>query len=223
MIAQRALILIPAYNEGKAIRSVVKTALEFCSHVLVVDDGSGDDTSHESKQAGAILISHVQNRGKGQAIQTGFNYFLEQKNLEVLVILDADGQHDPRELPLFFNAYEKTKSDIILGNRMQNTKDMPIERKIVNHLTSWIVSGLARVRIHDCQCGYRLMSRKVVSQLELKTSNFDLESEMLIQAGRKGAQVSEVMIQTIYGDEQSHIRPIVDTIRFIRLIARNLF
>lgn len=209
--------IIPAYNEADRIAEVVKGLRDFCDKVIVVDDGSSDATAQKAKDAGAHVLKHPANRGKGAAIFTGIQTFL-QTDCDAFYVLDADAQHDWEEAPLFLTKMSQTGASIVIGNRMENPTKMPLIRKWTNQFTSWVVSKLCQQQLSDSQCGYRLIQRKVLDDLNLSLSRFDAESEILIQAARAGHKIEQVPIKSIYrGDEVSKINPIVDTIRFFRM------
>lgn len=210
--------IIPAYNEQDQIGNVVRGIRKQVEQVYVIDDGSDDATAQKAKEAGATVISHLRNQGKGAAISTGIQAFLQTQN-EAFVILDADAQHDWEELPAFIQKMEQTHADIVIGNRMRRTAGMPLIRKWTNQFTSSIISKLCGQTVEDSQCGYRLIQRNVVQDIKLSLHRFDAESEFLIQAARAGYKIEQVPIKTIYrGDESSKIKPIRDTIRFFKMV-----
>ena len=214
----RVCALIPAYNESKAIAEVVKGCLENLPAVLVVDDGSADDTARIAKEAGAKVIVHEVNRGKGAALKTGFDAIVKGR-WDALIVVDADGQHDWNEIPKIVEKTVDENAAITIGSRMDRTEDMPIHRKMTNHLTSWIISKLSRQYVPDSQCGFRLIMTSVLKEIEMSTDSFELESEMLISAGRKGYKISSVPIRTIYLDERERLGPGRATWKFIKLFA----
>jgi len=212
------IALIPAFNEAAHIADVVARAKPHVREVVVIDDGSSDQTGAVAREAGGTVIRHEQNRGKGRAIMTGLEYLAKSAAM-CGVFLDADGQHDPAEIPAFVRA--ASEASIVIGTRMQDTKDMPVIRKWTNEFTSWVTGRLARQRIPDSQCGYRLVSRVVLPDLKLSTSRFETETEMLIQAGRAGHRFISVPIRTIYKPGRiSRIRPWWDTVRFFKLAKK---
>ena len=211
--------VIPAFNESRTVGGLSKQLLSYVDEVIVVDDGSTDDTGINARDGGATVVRHLQNRGKGAALQTGFNHAMKA-GYDAVITIDADGQHDYREIPLFINEVERTESDIILGTRMGSVKRMPFIRLLTNIVTSFIVSILSRQKITDSQTGFRLIKRKVLEKVRLATTNYETESEILIEAGRKGFRISEIPIRTIYGRQMSKINAFIDTLRFIRLVLR---
>ena len=217
--------VIPAFNAEKTLSEVIKGVCRFLprENVIVVDDGSKDKTSIVAEEKGVIVLKHSENMGKGSALKTGFKYLLESSKIVAVFTIDSDGQHDPSEIPSFVEAFETTDADIIIGNRMNEIKDMPAIRKLTNRTTSAIISRIAGCKISDSQSGYRLISRRVLEKIELVTGRYDTESEILIKAGREGAKIESVPIKTIYADEVSSINPLRDTIRFLSLVIRSFF
>jgi glycosyltransferase involved in cell wall biosynthesis len=211
--------LLPAYFEERAIGDVAKRACAQLDLVLVVDDGSTDATSERAKVAGARVVRHEKNKGKGAAIQTGFKTLLETP-VEYILILDSDGQHLPEEIGRFLEEANRSGADVVVGSRMSDTRTMPLVRKLTNLTMSWIVSRVCGQRIDDSQSGFRMIHRSVVPHLFCETQGFDYESEMLFIAAKKGFKISSVPISTVYGDEKSKIHPVRDTIRFFQLLAR---
>jgi glycosyltransferase involved in cell wall biosynthesis len=190
--------------------------------IIVVDDGSSDETATVARTAGVVLIEHPRNLGKGAALRTGI-LAAGERGWRFAITLDADGQHNPDEIPAFIERWVETGADIIVGDRMAATGEMPALRLWTNRLTSRVVSTLARARIPDSQNGYRMISTEVFARIPLETSRYDTESEILIRAGRGGAVIASVPVTTIYGEEVSSINPLVDTLRFFRMVLKALF
>ncbi len=216
-------VLIPSYNEAKTIGGIVKELKTKGYDVLVIDDGSFDDTSKVAAREGAIIISHAKNLGKGASIKEGFNFILKSTNYDTIVIMDGDGQHHPLDVGRFLEHAQKYNDDIIIGNRMGYTKNMPRVRFITNKITSFLISAMCKQRIPDTQCGLRLLRRKLIDTLHLSSSKYDTESEMLINAARQGFKIASIPIKTIYGGEKSEVHPVKDTVRFIILLVRSYF
>jgi len=212
--------VIPAYNAGRGISKVIEGLIDFGfkrENIIVIDDGSVDDTYRVSKDYGIEVRRHLRNRGKGAAQRTGFSLIIK-KGLSYVLTLDADGQHRIEELGRLLDSIEK--SDIVIGNRMGNTKDMPLLNRISNLLTSLVVSLFIKRRIRDSQCGFRLIRTEVLKNISLKTSHYQTESELLIKAGQKRYRITEVPITTLYQNGISFIHPLLDTLRFIILVLR---
>jgi glycosyltransferase involved in cell wall biosynthesis len=219
--ADRATIaaVIPAYHEEKHIGDVVRRTRQQLDHVLVVDDGSNDRTAAHAREAGAEVIVHSQNRGKGEAIRTGLRHWLDRQFTWVF-ILDADGQHRPEEIDDFIRAAMSDGASLLLGNRMKNVSSMPLLRRVVNRYMSNKISEVCGQSIPDTQCGYRMLHRHLIPELLSGTNRFDYETEMLIVASRKGFRIESVPISTVYSDEVSSIHPVRDTLRFFKLMRR---
>jgi glycosyltransferase involved in cell wall biosynthesis len=217
-MSESVIAIIPAYNEAKRLGPVVQAARPFVREVVVVDDGSTDDTGRVAAAAGARVVRHDLNRGKGAAIVTGLSHFAAT-DAAYAIFLDADGQHDPAEIPAFVAA--AANADVVVGNRMQHTAAMPALRRWANRWTSRVTGRLAGQPVPDSQCGYRLLRRTVLPALQLSTAHFETETEMLIQAGRAGCRIASVPIRTIYEPTRhSRIRACRDTLRFLRLARK---
>ncbi len=229
-----AAVLIPAYCEERFIADVVvrAQAQDRVSQVLVVDDGSTDGTVARALSAGAELIVHPVNQGKGAAIQTGLRHFLESPAgdsgaqdgaapVEWVVMLDADGQHRPEEIGRFLDAAEaEPRARLFVGTRMSDTRAMPLVRRLTNRLMSSQISLLCGQRIADTQCGFRMIHRSLFPLLLGRAAKFDYETEMLILVAWSGEPIADVPISTVYGDEVSSIHPVRDAGRFLKLMAR---
>jgi glycosyltransferase involved in cell wall biosynthesis len=220
-LAARAFAVIPAYNPGAAVIEVARGAAGVlgAARVVVVDDGSADGAAARAADAGVRVVRHPENRGKGAALRTGFAIALES-GADWVLTLDADGQHEPGEIPRFLEEAEQGRFDLLLGDRMSDTGRMPIERILANRLTSSIISMLAGQRIRDSQSGFRLITAKVLRAVDLRFDRFDAESEILVKAARAGFRIGAVAIGTIYGEETSTIRPMRDTLRFVALVLK---
>lgn len=218
---QTVAAVIPAYLEEKHIRDVATRTLAQLDRVLVVDDGSPDATAAEARAAGAEVIVHGENRGKGVSIKTGFHHWLEQRDsISYVLILDADGQHLPEEIERFLAAAQGRGAELLVGTRMSDTSTMPLARKLTNRYMSAKISRLCGQSIPDTQCGFRMLHRDLLPHLLGGTSKFDYETEMLIVASRRGCRIDSVPITTVYADEVSSIHPVRDTLRFFKLIRR---
>jgi len=209
------LALIPAWNEATRMRPIVE-ATRARLPVLVVDDGSDDDTAAVARAAGATVVCHPQRLGKGVALKTGFDWALEQ-GYEAVLTLDADGQHDPADMKKFLAAYEAGAGELIVGQR--DFSQMPFPRFFTNPFGSWLLSLALGTRIYDNQSGYRLHSRRFLEMLDLTTTGFELEVEVIIQAVTRGVRIGWVDIRTIYDiDKVSYFHPVKDTARFFGMV-----
>jgi len=212
--------VIPAYNEEKHIGEVVRRARQQLRDVLVIDDGSVDKTADNAREAGAEVVVHEQNRGKGETIKTGLRHVLE-RDADLVIILDADGQHRPEEIERFTAAaLSAEQPKLILGTRMNDLSSMPRVRRFVNRWMSNRISAVCGQDIPDTQCGFRMIHRELMPELLGGAARFDYETEMLIIASRKGFKIASVPVSTVYSDEVSSIHPVRDTIRFFKLMRR---
>jgi glycosyltransferase involved in cell wall biosynthesis len=212
--------VIPAYQEQKHVGEVAQRARTQLEHVLVVDDGSTDSTADRARAAGVDVVVHPQNRGKGESIKTGLRYWFERGS-EYVVLLDADGQHLPEEISRFVGAIEvESGAKVFIGSRMNDTRTMPLLRRMVNHYMSNRISRLCGQQIPDTQCGFRMLHRDIIPEVLSGASRFEYETEMLIIASRKRYRIASVPISTIYSDEVSSINPVRDTLRFFKLMRR---
>ena len=217
---QSIAAVIPAYHEEKHIGDVVRRTRQQLEHVLVVDDGSGDETEQRAREAGAEVVVHPQNRGKGEAIKTGLRHWLDRQS-DFVIILDADGQHRPEEINRFVAAAVSAAGPkVIIGNRMNDVSRMPLVRRIVNRYMSHKISRVCGQKIPDTQCGFRMLHRELIPEVLGGANRFDYETEMLIVATRNGCWIESVPITTVYSDEVSSIHPVRDTIRFFKLMRR---
>lgn len=214
------LVIIPCCNEAAKIAAVVEEVLSMGFKVLVVDDGSEDATAERARAAGAEVISHAENRGKGAALDTGYRHAREI-GCKVLVTMDGDGQHLPSDIPNFIEAYNRTKIPVIIGNRLLDEEKMPIARKWTNHYMSWLLSRQMGQYVPDTQCGFRLFRCDVVPYVTTLTVRFEAESEILLHVASRGIQMGWVRVSTVYGQtNESGIKPVRDTIRFFRMFFK---
>lgn len=218
------LVLIPAYNASLTVSELIEKVSEFIdkSDIVVIDDGSEDQTFRIAQRTGVVVLKHEKNKGKGEVLKTGFKYALE-KNFEAILTIDADLQHDPSSIVDFLKKTSENFNGIIIGTRNIHLKRMPLARWLSNNLTSMILSILSGQTIRDSQSGYRLISTQVLKKVKLKAKKYDLESEILVKAGRKGFKIEKIPIETIYHEGKSFINPFVDTGRFIKLMWRTLW
>jgi glycosyltransferase involved in cell wall biosynthesis len=215
----RIAAVIPALNEVHNIGNVVRGVLPFVSCVVVVDDGSVDDTVQAASEAGATVLRHRSNRGKGAALKTGFRY-LADNGYDGAITIDADGQHDPAEIPLFVNAAEHGY-DMVIGNRMSNVSTMPFVRRFANRTSSFLISLFLGQMVHDSQNGFRYYRLSSVMALPLKASKYDLETEVIFKGARAGQRIGSVPTRTIYRSEaRSKFNSVTDTLRFIGALVR---
>jgi len=212
-------IVIPAYNAGHDIRHVLSKTIEYIpkTRICVVDDGSTDDTAKVVTSLGVVLLRHPTNFGKGEALKSGFRFALDS-DWDGVITLDADGQHDPEAIPRFMSVFSDSDCDILLGTRPFRVGEMPLDRICSNRLSSLTVSCVSKKWIPDSQCGYRLIKSEVLRHIDLESSHFETETELIIKAARKGYTFAFCPVAARYHSSGSHIRRWNDTRRFCRLM-----
>ncbi len=215
LLAPSLLALIPAYNEAARITPVI-AATRAHLPVLVVDDGSRDETAALAEAAGARVIRQVPNQGKGAALRAGFRDALEH-GYDAVITLDADGQHAPDEIGRFTACYAETGADLIIGQR--DFRYMPTVRRISNTLGTVLFSWALGQHIPDNQSGYRLLSRRLMEALlDSQEQGFEFEVEMITTCLVRGYRLEWVPISTIYAGESSHIQPASHVRNFLRVV-----
>jgi glycosyltransferase involved in cell wall biosynthesis len=220
-MTERVMVLIPAFNAAKSVGDVIRASKEFVRDVVVINDGSRDDTAAVARAAGAEVVDHPQNRGKGAALKTGFALAI-RNGYDVVVTLDADGQHLPREIPKFLKSREETKADLIIGGRSHLFGEMLPRRRLANRFSAWSIAKASKTGITDSQSGFRLYSANLLRSVRLRTDGFDLESEVIVRAGVGGFNVLTIPIDLgfVDGISTSHYKPIKDTLRIAWTVTR---
>lgn len=203
---------IPAFDCASTVGRVVEGCLEHVGRVVVVDDGSSDGTASAAEAAGARVEVLPQNRGKGFALRRALALALDSAPAAV-ALLDADGQHDPRDLPGLLAAWDGGRADLVVGSRMGAAGTIPRSRYLTNYVGSRILSWMTGVELLDSQSGYRLASAALLRRISLVSRGYAVESEMLLKAARLGARIAHVPVTTIYDGEPSHFQPVRDTLR----------
>jgi len=229
-VRSQTAAVIPAFQDEKHIGDIARRTRERLDHVLVVDDGSTDQTEQRAREAGAEVIVHIQNQGKGEAIKTGLTHWFgaansansgQDQQIQWVILLDSDGQHLPEEIDRFLQAAASvTRPTFFIGNRMDDVARMPFVRRCVNRYMSNEISRVCGQRIPDTQCGYRMLHRKIIPDLLKGGHRFDYETEVLIVASRKGYRIDSVPISTVYTDQVSKIHPLRDSLRFFKMMRR---
>jgi glycosyltransferase involved in cell wall biosynthesis len=213
----RIVALIPAYEEGPRIAAVVEAARHHLA-VVVVDDGSTDDTSERAEAAGATVIRQVPNAGKGAALRAGFRHTLDD-GAAAVITLDADGQHDPAEIPAFLEAFARSRPELVIGRR--DFGEMPPIRRLSNVVGGVTLSVALGRGVPDNQSGYRLVGRVLMqAMLASDESGFEFEVEMIARCIALGLPLAWVPIRTIYAGEPSHIEPWRHFREFLRVTAK---
>jgi glycosyltransferase involved in cell wall biosynthesis len=213
----RVCVIIPTYNESRAIAGLVKQIQQIGIKAIIVDDGSRDDTVRVATRAGAQVLRNEVNSGKGASLVKGYNFAVSE-GFDFLISMDGDGQHSVEDIPAFIRRAEDADCGIVTGNRMGSTGGMPLVRILTNRFMSWLISMAAGQRIPDTQCGFRLVRSDVFRKLKFSTSKYETESEILIEAARQGVKIASVPVKTIYSGQKSQINPFTDTLRFIRFM-----
>jgi len=209
------MAVIPCFNEGVSIAALVAAVRHHLPCVLVVDDGSTDDTANLAHGAGAAVVSHERNSGKGAALRTGLSLALKQ-GFEWALTLDGDGQHAPEDLPALLRCAGRTGASLVIGSRMHNARAIPWLRRQVNRWMSRKLSRRAGRHLPDTQCGLRLIHLATWAALPLHTKRFEVESETLMAFLTAERRVEFVPIQVIRSGRNSHIRPVTDSFRWWR-------
>jgi glycosyltransferase involved in cell wall biosynthesis len=221
----RFCALIPAYNLSQTISEVVCRTREHLKEILVVDDGSQDNTARQAKESGAKVLRIAKNQGKGLALRSGFKHLLE-KPWEGIVTLDGDLQHDPGEIPNLIEEHDKSRSQIVIGSRMAETERMPWIRYWTNRIGVYCISWAVGQPLTDTQSGFRLYGREVLENIPLWTSRYDTETEILLKAALLGMKITYVPIKTIYYEDDknsSSFRPFPDTFLICMVFLKSLF
>ena len=213
--------VIPAYNEEKNLGLILKKVKAHSIDIIVIDDGSIDQTATIAEREGAHLIRHPINKGKGDAIRNGFQLALE-KGYDIIISLDADGQHDPGEIPHFIEKINNSNVGMVVGNRLHSPAGMPSSRLFVNRLFSKITSKLLKQYIPDALCGYKIIKAEVLNSIKLNTNKYDTDPEIIIKAVKGGFKIDFINIKCIYAGETSYIKPANYITNFFRLIIREI-
>ncbi len=208
--------IIPCKDEAATIGTLVEEVLKIVACVIVVDDGSSDSTGRIAARSGATVLRRDGHPGKGAALRAGLRHSQDQ-GFRWALTMDGDGQHSPSDLPRLLRAAEgMADPSLLIGNRMNNSQEMPWQRRATNRVMSWILTKLTSRDLPDTQCGLRLLNLEKAMGLGLRSSSFQIESEMLISFLAAGNEVAFVPIQTLYKLGRSKIRPFRDSILWFR-------
>lgn len=208
--------IIPFYNEKETINTVISEALKYVDFVYAVNDGSTDGFQFElTNSSGLEIINLDKNYGKGKGLSAGFEAAISS-NFEIIVTIDADLQHKPDYIPKLIEGLQKF--DIIIGDRLKNLKGMPIQRRLSNKLTSFLLTVKTGQEIIDSQCGFRAYKSEVLKEVKTILPGFEAESEILVKAARKDFKIGFVDIPTIYENQNSKMRPVQAIIGFLRVL-----
>jgi polyprenyl-phospho-N-acetylgalactosaminyl synthase len=208
----RAVAIIPAFNEAGTIQQVISGLHGKVDHILVVDDGSTDATASLARRAGADVLEHDKNRGKGHAIRSAIEWVVA-RDFTHAVILDGDMQHLPGETSLLLEAAARTGVDVVLGQRRFGREAMPAARYYANRLGSRALSWFVGIRFSDTQCGFRVFRVDALRGISFRARGYDIETEMLVKLSRHRARITTVPVTAVYGGQRSKLRPVRDTTR----------
>ena len=214
------LALIPAYRAEATLGAVVEATRAVLPQVLVVDDGSGDDTPGVAARAGAEVLRLERNRGKGSALRAGFARALEAE-ARAVVTLDADGQHDPAEIPRLLEAWQATGAALVIGSRAHLLAEMGSLRRFGNRFSRFALSRFAGISVPDGQSGFRLYDARLLRRVRLVGTRYEMESEVIVRAARAGFGVESVPVRLarVEGTGTSHFRPWRDTARICAAVV----
>lgn len=208
----QAAAIVPAFNEARTIADVVAGLRGVVRFVLVVDDGSTDETAARARAGGAEVLSIGVNTGKGHAVRAGLERVMAGPFTHALLI-DGDMQHLPSEAPRLIDAATETGADLVVGERQFSREQVPAARYHANRIGSRALSWFVGAPIRDSQCGFRLVRLAALRGIPLRSRGYDIETEMLVKLRRKGARVVSVPITAVYASERSKLRPVRDTTR----------
>ncbi|MFH1641664.1 MAG: glycosyltransferase family 2 protein [Nanoarchaeota archaeon] len=215
----KILVLIPCYNHGKYLPHVISDVKKYCNDIVVINDGSTDNTGKIlSTLSGVKIFHHPINKGKGAALKTGFEYAIKN-GYHAVITIDADGQHKAFDIPNFI----KNSDDchMLIGSRMYNVRHMPLRRVLANFISSFFVSLKSGMNVPDSQSGYRLIKTSALRNLDLQDDGYQMETEIILKAAKLGYKIGHIPIDTIYGTEVSHVSPIKTGIRFLKTLIKN--
>ena len=208
--------IIPFYNEKETINTVISESLKYVDFVYAVNDGSTDGFQFELTNSSNLEIINLdKNYGKGKALSAGFEAAISA-NFKIIITIDADLQHKPEYIPKLLEGLQKF--DIIIGNRLKNLKGMPIQRRLSNKLTSFLLTVKTGQEIIDSQCGFRAFKSVVLKEVKTILPGFEAESEIFVKAARKGFKIGFIEIPTLYENQNSKMRPVQAIIGFLRVL-----
>jgi len=213
--------IIPAFDEEISIGTMVLKTKKYTDHVIVIDDGSTDDTAEIARLAGADVISHPKNMGKGQALKTGFN-LAKQNGTKIIVTIDADGQHNPAEIPMVIEPILSKRADMVIGSRYLNGNNIPFYRRIGQKVLDIATNIDSKTDVTDTQSGFRAFDIDTVPIFKFKQNGFSIESEMLTDIANAGLKVEEVDISVRYDVDCSTENPIIHGTKVLVNILKDM-
>jgi glycosyltransferase involved in cell wall biosynthesis len=217
----RVVAVVPALDAAETIAEVVTRTREVLPDVVVVDDGSSDATARVAEAAGATVLRLPRNRGKGAALKAGFEHAL-RSGYDAVATIDADGQHDPKQIAALLRCREETGAMLVIGERTYGEDEMIPLRRFGNRFSRRAVSFFAGANVYDPQSGFRLYDRKLLEALTLRGERYEFESEVIVRAARAGLRIESVPITLLRaeGTATSHFRPWGDTARICVAVVR---
>ncbi len=217
-VKERKCVLVPAYQQEATIGPLIGKIRACVDDVVVVDDGSTDDTVTRAREAGATVVEHFCNKGKGAALNTGFRE-VRAKGCDSVVCLDGDGRHDPKDIPRFLAAYERTGIPVLVGNRMgESAAAIPCAERMANRLTSWLLYRFMGQYVPDTRCGFRFYRCDVLPFVEAHDSRFAAEIEVLLHAAERGIRVGAVPVKEGTAGKHSGATVVGDVWRFLVIL-----
>jgi len=228
----RVLVAIPCFNEQNFIGDVVTRARKYVDKVIVIDDGSTDDTGRVARAAGAEVIRHEARKGAGAATKSGFEA-ARRSNADIVVTLDGDGQHNPDDIPKLLAPILNSEADLVIGSRFlqptqgtPQTTNVPHYRKFGINVITWLCNLGSKVKVSDSQSCFRAHSRRLIDAINITENGFGFSVEVLIKARKKGFVIKEVPISCLYHSQGSTLNPVVHgigvaiTVVKLRLLSR---
>jgi glycosyltransferase involved in cell wall biosynthesis len=216
---EKVAVLIPAFCEEATVGTIVSKARKYVPDVIVVDDASTDETAARAEAAGAVVLRRETNGGKGEALPQGFRYILAQ-GFDAVITLDADGFHDPDEIPRFLEAYHRTHTPVLIGNRMADVSLIPLVRRWTIRLMRYSLNHLLGVYVPDPPCGFRFYRCDVLPFILEERSSLPSEFETLLNIASRRIRVGPVRVTKQPKRHKSIISPFRDLIRFFRVLAK---
>lgn len=221
-MAEYCTVLIPAFNAEATLPALLESLRNRpgIRNIIVVDDGSADNSADAAARHGATVVRHRKNRGKGAALRTGFEMAMADPDTRAVLTMDADLQHDPADVPGFLDAFRSNAAKIIVGRRKKLGSGMPFERVLSNAITSFLVSARTGYDMPDSQCGFRLIHREVLERVVVESDGFEAETELLIRAAKLGFRIGWIPVRTVYAGEPSSMTLWETTKLFLQTLLR---
>lgn len=214
-------IVIPAYNAAHTLPALLKRTARCVPklNIIVVNDGSDDSTGAIAESFGTRVVSHERNKGKGAALQSGFDAALLH-GCDAVITMDADLQHQPEDIPRFVEMFTVRQHDVIIGSRLHQKKGMPFHRILSNTITTFLVSVRTGVTIADSQSGFRFITSRVIKNVRIRAAGFEAETEFLLRAAKQKFSFGSIPIDTVYAGEKSHMTHLQTTINFVKVLLK---